>query len=146
MRDVDTEISARDAAFGADLAVTRGILVVAGGLFALTVLLALLEKLATLPDGLRPLYGLVFLGAVLAAVAAYHNSGLIVSWLLAFAPAAGPLVVRRVLFTDDAVAVPGSFGGIGAAEFWVPAALLFGTLAFGVGVAARWTVGALQAR
>ena len=100
---MDTEISARDAAFGADPAVTRGILVVAGGLFALTVLLALLEKLATLPGGLRPLYGLVLLGAVLAAVAAYRNSGLIVSWLLAFAPAAGALAVRRVVFFDGTV-------------------------------------------
>ena len=145
MRDVDTEISARDAAFGADPAVTRGILTVAGGLFALTALLALLGELATLPGGLRPLYGLVLLGAVLAAVAAYRNSGLIVSWLLAFAPAAGALAVRRVVFFDGAVAVPGSFGGTGAAEFWVPVALLFGTLAFGVGVAARWTVGAVQA-
>ena len=95
VRDVDTEISARDAAFGADPTVTRGV-VVAGGLFALTALPALLGEFATLPGGLRPLYGLVLLGAVLAAAAAYRNSGLIVSWLLALAPAAGALAVQRV--------------------------------------------------
>jgi hypothetical protein len=80
---------------------------------------------------------------VLAGAFAYRNSGLLICWLLALAPVVGPLVVYRgFMFVRESVpvALPLSFYGVGAGGFWIPAALLLGTLAFCAGVAARWVV------
>lgn len=138
----------RDATLGADPRLTRRALLAGAGLFALPAAVAFVSELASLPAGKLSLYGFVLLGVVLAAASAYRNSGLAVCWLLALSPVVGPLAVYRGFryVRDSApIALPLSFSGVGAAAFWIPAALLLGTVAVGVGVAARWTAQALRA-
>ncbi len=147
MRPVELgRMGVRDATLGADSRATRRALAVAAAPFALTAAVAFVSELASLPAGELSLYGVVLLGVVLAAASACRNGGLAVCWLLALSPAVGPLAVYRGFkpVRDSApVALPLSFSGVGAWAFRVPAALLLGTLAFGV--AARWTARAIRA-
>jgi len=84
--------------------------------------------------------GLVIVGFGLASWWAYDNSGLAVSVTLILAPVVARLTYYWWLYLDQPspVALPLSFGGIGAWEMWVPLALLLGVIAFGAGVTLRW--------
>lgn len=139
-------VDLRRAILGADSTVTRTALGVAFGLFSVAGVVVLVREFTSLSPGIELSYLFVLLGLALAAVSAYHNSGLVVSWILAFAPAAGPLAVYAWIMSQERaspVALPASFDGQGAASFWVPAALLLGTLGFGLGVLGRWVSNAL---
>ena len=136
------------AALGVDSRERRRGLLAAAALTTLTAAVAFVSELASLSAGKLSLYGFVLVGGALAAVSAYRNFGLAVIWFLTLAPVLGPLAVYRgfmYVYESVPVALPLSFYGTGAGGFWIPTALLLGTLAFGVGVAARRTVGALRA-
>ena len=120
----------------------------AAGLLCVTAAVAFVSELVSLPAGTLSLYGFVLLGAALAAITAYRNSGLLICCLLTLAPAVGPLAVYRgfrYVRGSGPVALPGSFRGIGAAAFWIPVALLLGAVAFSAGAAARWMARAVRA-
>ncbi|PSQ18346.1 hypothetical protein BRD02_00790 [Halobacteriales archaeon QS_8_69_73] len=137
------DIAIRDAALGADPVERRRALLAAAGLLCVTAAVAFVSELVSLSVGKLSLYGFVLLGAALAAIAAYRNSGLLICCLLILAPAVGPLAVYRgfrYVCGSGPVALPGSFTGAGAAVFWLPVTLLLGTVVFSAGVAARWTV------
>lgn len=114
---------------------------VAGGLFVLSGAAAVAREFSSLPVDVAVLSLFVLAALPLAAVAAYRDGGLVVCWVLAFAPAAGPLTVYAWIMSQEGpspVALPASFDGQGAHAFWIPTALLLGTLAFGLGVLVRW--------
>lgn len=114
---------------------------VAVGQFLVTGVFAFVADTADLPvlSSAEPVLLLfVGLGTVLAAVAAARHGGLLVSWLLVVAPVGGPLTYYEAVAAGASatpVAMPLSFQGHGAATFWLPAALLLGSLAFSAGVA-----------
>jgi hypothetical protein len=125
---------------GTDSSFTRRAVGVAAVLFLVSGGYVLTTEFTSLPTGAGPLYVLVLAAVVLAAASAYRRGGLVASWLVTLAPVGGALAAYAWVMGQEGpspVALPGSFYGQGAGSFWVPTALLLGTLAFGCGVLAR---------
>ena len=104
----------RGVAPGVDCRERRRGLLAAAALTTLTAAVAFVSELASLSAGKLSLYGFVLVGGALAAVSAYWNSGLAVSWFLALAPVLGPLAVYRgFMYVRESVpvALPLSFYG-----------------------------------
>lgn len=113
------------------------------GLFVLSIALVGSHELFAVPDTVGGRYLIIAGGVVLASVFAYRNSGLLVSWLLVFGPVSAPILYTETLIASGdpvGIALPLSLVGVGVAGFWIPTAVLLGTLAFGVGVALRRVV------
>lgn len=128
---------------GIDPALTKKGILGALGLFVLSLALISSHELFSIPDNIGGLYVLIVAGVVLAGVSAYQNSGLLISWLLVSGPVSVPILYTEALIAAGEtvpVALPLSLVGVGVAGFWVPTAVLLGTLAFGVGVALRWAI------
>jgi len=120
----------RGIALGTTPGERRRALLAAAALLAVTAAVVFVSELASLPAGKRSPYGFVLLGALLAPVAAYRGSGLLVCWLLTLAPVVGPLVVYRgFMYVRGPVPVglPLSFYGTGAGTLFVPLAVVLGT-------------------
>lgn len=83
--------------------------------------------------------GLVVVGVGLAGWWAYDNSGLAVSVALVLGPVGARVAYYEWLYLDQPspVGLPLSFAWSGAWKMWVPLALVFGIVAFAVGVALR---------
>lgn len=131
----------RDALVGRDTVLTRCGAGIAASLFIATSGYALGFGRRSLL-GRTPLYVLLVLGVVVAGASAYHNSGLLVSWLLVLAPTVGPIAANRVFLAggkQPVLADPFSLYGSSALAFWLPTALFLGSLAFGAGITIRWT-------
>lgn len=143
------EVNVRRAVVGSQPPMRKlgaGIAVV---LFVLTGLYALGSHFVYHRQPETVLWLLVFLGVCLSGVFAYWRGGLAVSLLLVFGPVGGPLAFYRWLMWYEGKGPVGlvlSFHGHGAVTFWIPTALLLGTLAFGVGVIARWGTNYLTAQ
>ena len=130
----------RGIALGTAPGERRRALLAAAALLAVTAAVAFVSELASLPAGKLSPYGFVLLGALLAPVAAYRGSGLLVCWLLTLAPVVGPLVVYRgFMYVRGPVPVglPLSFHGTGAGTLFVPLAVVLGPLGFCAGAASR---------
>lgn len=128
---------------GIDSDLTKKSVLGALGLFVLSIALISSHELFSIPDNIGGLYLFIVAGVVLASVSAYRNSGLLISWLLVFGPVSAPVLYTEALIAAGEtvpVALPLSLVGVGVAGFWVPTAVLLGTLAFGVGVALRWAI------
>jgi protein-S-isoprenylcysteine O-methyltransferase Ste14 len=115
---------------------------VAVGLFGLVLGLSVLSRFLPLPGSgavLEP--GAVLVGVVLAGWWAYRGGTLVESVALVLGPVLGRLTYFAGLytFTDHPryVALPLSFEGTGAWQWWLPAAVLLGVLAFAGGALAR---------
>lgn len=137
------EINLRHSFVGIDTDLTKKSLIGAIGLFVVSVAYILSHELVSVPETTGGLFLFILAGVVLAGVSAYRNSGLLTSWLLVFSPVSVPIVYTQILIasgTSVPVALPLSLVGIGVADFWIPTALLLGSLAFGVGVAVRWAI------
>ncbi|MDS0243184.1 MULTISPECIES: hypothetical protein [Haloferacaceae] len=130
------EIDLRTALVGSDRKRSLEGVLVAAGVSALVLVISLLPLTA----GAIVEPGLVIIGFGLASWWAYDNSGLAVSMTLMLAPVVARLTYYWWLYLDQPspVALPLSFGGVGAWEMWVPLALLLGVIAFGAGVILRW--------
>lgn len=142
-------INVRRAVFGGQSPTRKFGVAIAVGLFVLTALLALISDFVYHTNPEVVLWLIVLLGVSLSGLFAYWNSGLVVSWLLVYGPVLGPLAFYRwVMFREGKgpVALFLSFDGYGAAGFWIPTAAVLGTVAFGVGVIARWGTNYLTAR
>lgn len=139
----------RHAFLGSRSAVRKSGAVIGVGLFLLTGLYALVSHSVYHTQPEAALWLFVLLGVGLSVVFAYWKGGLAVSFLLVFAPVCGPLAFYRWLMIREGkgpVALVLSFHGHGAVAFWIPTALLLGTLAFGLGVIARWGANRVTAR
>jgi len=130
------EIDLRTALVGSDRERSLQGVLVAAGVSALILVISFLPL--TAGGIVEP--GLVIVGFGLASWWAYDNSGLAVSVTLILAPVVARLTYYWWLYLDQPspVALPLSFGGVGAWEMWVPLALLLGVIAFGAGVILRW--------
>jgi hypothetical protein len=130
------EIDLRTALVGSDRERSLQGVLVAAGVSAFILVISFLPL--TAGGIVEP--GLVIVGFGLASWWAYDNSGLAVSVTLILAPVVARLTYYWWLYLDQPspVALPLSFGGIGAWEMWVPLALLLGVIAFGAGVTLRW--------
>lgn len=129
------EIDFRIALFGNDRERSLQGIFVAAGVSALVLIISFLPLAA----GAVVEPGLVIIGFGLASWWAYDNSGLAVSVALVLTPVGARLTYYwwQYLGRPSPVALPLSFGGIGAWKMWVPLALLLGTIAFGAGVIFR---------
>lgn len=137
------EINVRRSIVGIDPDLTKKGIVGAVVLFVISTGLIIGHELFSVPDNVGGLYLIIAAGVVLAAVSAYRNSGLLISWLLVFGPVSAPILYTQVLIASGSsvpIALPLSLVGVGVAGFWIPTAVLLGTLAFGVGVALRLVV------
>ncbi|QLD88218.1 hypothetical protein HWV07_03885 [Natronomonas salina] len=135
--------SKRNHLVGVDPDLAKKSVLGALGLFVLSLTLISSHELFSVPDTIGGLYLLIVAGVALASVSAYRNSGLLISWVLVFAPVSAPILYTEALIASGEtvpVALPLSLVGVGVAGFWVPTAVLLGTLAFGVGVALRWAI------
>lgn len=140
------DVSVRKSVLGSRYPLSLRGLGAALGIFVVVLLGALLSTPTT--SWAQPQLSLFLVGwlasILTAGYLAYRNSGILVSWLLALAPA----VAQLAYFTwrhggREAVPAPvgpGPFGtfGAGAWLFWIPFSVLVGTLCFGFGVAVRW--------
>lgn len=136
-------IDVRRSIVGIDPDLTKKGVVGSIGLFLLSIALISSHELFSVPDNIGGLYLIIVAGVVLAGVSAYRNSGLLISWLLVFGPVLAPILYTRVLIASGSsvpIALPLSLVGVGVAGFWIPTAILLGTLAFGVGVTLRWVI------
>lgn len=88
-------------------------------------------------------YLLVVAGTLFACFTAYHQSGVLLSWAQSLGAVSGVVLMYWNFRTY------GYFGGVplkppyfvyrlNAVEFWIPAGIILGTLAFGIGVSLRW--------
>lgn len=140
------DIDVRAALLGRDSAAARRTLAAAVGLLVLSGAATLLVRTVDYPLDGRTNFVLVAIAGLFAGWSAYRNSGLLVSVALVLAVVGGVLGSDVLVGGADRVApvaLPLSFRGRGAAEFWLPAACFVGTVAFGVGVAVRWVANAL---
>ena len=137
------EIHARRILVGVDPGLTKQGILGSIGIVILSVIYLISYELFSAPATTGGLYLFIVAGVVLSGWSAYRNSGLLVSWLLVLAPVSVPILYTQVLIASGSpvpVALPLSLVGIGVAGFWIPTALLLGTLAFGAGSALRWIV------
>lgn len=126
---------------GIDPALTKSGVLGAIGLFVLSTGYVVSHELFSVPGTTGGLYLVIVAGVVLAGVSAYRNSGLLVSWLLVLAPVSVPILYTRALVaagTPVPVALPLSLVGTGVAGFWIPTAVVLGSVAFALGTALRW--------
>ncbi|WP_276260956.1 hypothetical protein [Haloglomus litoreum] len=130
------DIDLRAALVGSDRERSLAGVAVAAGLYLLVLTLSMLP--VSVGAVLEP--GLVVVGVGLAGWWAYENSGFAVAVALVLFPVLARLTYYSWLYAGRAlpVALPLSFGGGGAWEMWVPLAVGLGTVAFGLGVLARW--------
>ena len=137
------KVKMRNHIVGIDPDLTRKGVIGSIGLFVLSIALIISYELISVPGNIGGLYLFIVVGVVLAGVSAYWNSGLLISWLLIFGPVSAPLLYTKALIASGepvGVALPLSLVGVGVASFWIPTAVLLGTLAFGVGVVLRWAI------
>lgn len=138
-----SKIYVRTHIVGIDPDLTKKGVIGSIGLFGLSSALIISHELFSVPGNIGGLYLFILAGVVLAGVSAYWNSGLLVSWLLVFGPVSAPILYTEALIASGepvGFALPLSLVGVGVAGFWIPTAILLGTLAFGVGVALRWAM------
>lgn len=111
------------------------------GLFILSTVYVISHELFSTPETTGGLYLFIVAGVILAGVSAYRNSGLLVSWLMVLGPVSAPILYTQVLIASGSpvpVALPLSLVGAGVAGFWIPTAVVLGSLAFALGIALRW--------